>query len=80
MAERRMPEPTTDEDKPRYEPPQMIDLRGIARAQGGITPVACRNGSTNRACLTGFAAGSTCLTGNGVLPPPCANGGDPFAE
>ncbi len=46
------PETSVKEDqKPPYEPPQIVRLNEIDTAQGGIAPVNCTNGAS---AVTGF--------------------------
>ncbi len=80
MTEPLAPKPTTGEDKPRYEPPQIVDLSRLAKAQGGA---GCTNGSAQTvSCQIGPTASNNC--GGGTLVrtviSPCGPGGIPFGS
>lgn len=67
MTEPLTPKPTPGEGKPRYEPPQIVDLNGMAQAQGGTVSTTCQ---------TGTAAGGSCLSGRAPASG-CQDGGVP---
>ena len=73
MSEQLEPKPKTNENettetKPRYEPPQIMDLGKMAQALGGGN---CGTGSAqSSSCFNGPNAGGSCSTGaSGTLPP-----------
>ncbi len=64
MTEPLVPKPAASEDKPRYEPPQIVNLSSMGQAQGGTLGESCHNGSAFQGlCQNGRAPRGGCGVG-----------------